>query len=87
MPVFLGVEFYLAVVIEPSSDSTLGRNRLDNRKVAVRNAQRFVRCGELNTVPYREIMRHLPANAHAGEPARIVGGKLAAGLFNCEQVF
>ncbi len=54
MAMLAGVEFDLAVVVEPSGETTIGVDRLDDSEVAIGNAERFVRRGELDSIAYRE---------------------------------
>jgi hypothetical protein len=50
MTMLVGVEFDLAVVVEASGKAAVGMDCLDDGKVAVSNAERFLWRGELNTV-------------------------------------
>ena len=52
MTMLAGVEFDLAVVVEACRDPTIGMDRLDDREVAIGNAERFVGRGELDAVAY-----------------------------------
>ena len=51
-----------------------GRDGLDDGKVAIGDAKRLVRSGELNAVADGEFLRDFPIDADAGESARIVIG-------------
>ena len=50
MTVLAGAELDLAVIVETGGEATIGPDRLDGCHVAIRNAERFVRSGELNAV-------------------------------------
>ena len=50
MRMLAGVEFDLAVIAQACGDAAIGMDRFDDGKVAIRNAERFVGCGELDTL-------------------------------------
>ena len=50
MRMLAGVEFDLAVIAKACGDAAIGMDRFDDGKVAIRNAERFVGCGELDTL-------------------------------------
>ena len=58
----------------------IGMDRFDDGKVAIRNAERFVGCGELDTLAYGELTVDLLIDTHAGQPTWIVGRKLMVRL-------
>ena len=51
-----------------------GATEFDDGKVAIGDAKRFVRSGELNSVADGKLPRDFPIHADAGEPAGIVIG-------------
>ena len=74
MTVLLSVEFYPAVVIKTCGNEPIRCNGLYDGQVAVGDAERLVRRGELDAVAGRERLHHLPVHTHAGEAAWIVNG-------------
>ena len=82
----LGVELDLAVVVEAGGNAAIGRDGLDDGKVAIGDAERLVGRGELDAVADGELAVDLAVDADAGQAARIVGGKFAGWLFDGEQV-
>ena len=50
VPVFGGIEFDSAVVVQPGCNPAIGRDRFNRGKIAVGDTEGFVRCGELNAV-------------------------------------
>ena len=85
-----GVELNLAVVVEAGGNATIGRDGLDDGKVAIGDAERLVGRGELDAVADGKLPVDFAIDADAGQAARIVGGnspdafstvsRLAAGL-------
>ena len=55
-----GIEFDLPVVVEAGSDSAIGCDRFDDGKVAIGNAKRLVRSGELDAVADGKLARRFP---------------------------
>ena len=70
-----GVELYGPVVVESGGDLPIRPDGFDDGKVAIGDAERFVRSSELNTVADREFMRDFSIDADAGEAAGIVIGE------------
>ena len=83
---FGGVEFDLEIIVEPSSDSTIGMDGFDNGKVTIGDAERLVRCGELYSVANGKLMRDLSVDANSSETAWIISGEFAGRVFNGKQV-
>ena len=75
MPMLSGVEFDLPVVVEAGGEAAIGMDRLDNGKIAIGNAERFVGRGELDAIAYRELAVDFAVDADTGEAAGIVGGE------------
>ena len=86
MAMLTGVEFDLAVVIKEGGETTIRMDRLDDSEVAIGNAERFVRRGELDSIAYREVVFGLSVNTDTGESARIIGGNFALRFLNAEVV-
>ena len=70
----------------PRGDAAIGTDRFDDGKVAIRNAERFVGCGELDTLAYGELAVDFLIDAHAGQATGIVGRELMVRLLDREQV-
>ena len=75
MPMLTGAELDLPVVVEAGGEATIGMDRLDDGEIAIGNAERFVRCGELDAVAYRELAVDFAVDADTCETAGIVGCK------------
>ena len=86
MTMLFGVEFDLAVVVEADGQAAIGLDRLDRGHVAIRNAERFVGCGELDTVAYGELAVDFLVDTDPGKAAGIVGSKFTIRFLYCEQV-
>src|ERR1019366_6052508 len=61
-------------------------DRLDDREVAIGDAERFVGGGELDAVAYGELAVDFAVDADTCETARIVGGKLLVCFLDRESV-
>ena len=80
MTMISGVKLDLAVVVEARGNAAIRRNGLDDGKVAIGDAERFVRRGELDAVAYGELAVDFSIDTDAGETAGIVGGKFSGSL-------
>ena len=76
----------LAVIGQACDDAAIGTDRFDDGKVAIRNAERFVGCGELDTLAYGELAVDFLIDTHAGQATGIVGRELMVRLLDREQV-
>ncbi len=56
MRMLTGIEFNLAVITEARDHPAVGMDRFDDGKVAIRNTERFVGCGELDALAYGELV-------------------------------
>ena len=65
MAMLFGIEVYFPVIVEACRDAAIRRYGFDGGKVAVRDAKRLVRSGELNTVANGKLPRDLPIHADA----------------------
>ena len=74
MAMFTCVELDVPVAVEARGNEAIGCKALDDRKVAIGDAQRLVRGRELDTIAFGELLRDFPINVHAGEPPRIIFG-------------
>ena len=79
--VLLGVEFYLAGIVKTRGNKSIRCDGLDDGKVAIGDAERLVRRGELYAVTRGKLVRDFPVYADADEPAWIVIGELPCGFF------
>ena len=70
MRMLAGVEFDLAVIAKACGDAAIGMDRFDDGKVAIRNAERFVGCGELDTLACGELSVDFLVDTDAGESRR-----------------
>ena len=61
-------------------------DRFDDGKVAIRNTERFVGCGELDALAYGELVVDCLVDTHPGQTTGIVGRKLVVRFLNREQV-
>ena len=60
MAMLFGIEFDLPVIVEAGRDAAIRRYGFDGGKVAVGDAKRLVRSGELDTVADGKLPRRLP---------------------------
>ena len=86
MRMLAGVELNLAVIGQACGDAAIGTDRFDDRKVAIRNAECFVGCCELDTLAYGELAVDFLIDTHAGQATGIVGRELMVRLLDREQV-
>src|SRR5579871_5184036 len=66
-----GIEFNPAIIAEARDHSAIGMDRFDDGEVAIRNSERFVGCGELDTLAYRKLAVDFLIDTHAGQATRI----------------
>jgi hypothetical protein len=78
MAMFFGIEFDLPAIVEAGRDAAIWDNGIDGGKVAVADAKRLVRSGELDAVADGKFARNFPIHSDAGESAWIVGAQLGA---------
>jgi hypothetical protein len=74
MAMFTCVELDVPVAVEARGNEAIRCKPLDDRKIAIGDAQRLVRGRELDAIACGERLRDFPINVHAGEPPRIIFG-------------
>ena len=67
-----GVKFDPAVIVKTGGNESVRCNGLDDGKVAIGDAERLVRRGELDAVARGKLLDHFAVHADASEAARIV---------------
>jgi hypothetical protein len=76
------IEFNLLVIFQPPRDAAIRFNLFNHGKVAISDAKRLVRRGELDAIAFGEFSADLAVDADAGQAARVVGGLFTGGFFD-----